>query len=89
MLPWIWWRLKLLKLYYWCKWILFQSKFAVSKFKYSVECELPNAEIYKFNGYMYVLCLVFEVNKFNFNINSKNAYSYILKLFYDLKNLFH
>uniref|UniRef100_A0A8W8KPM5 Phospholipid-transporting ATPase n=1 Tax=Magallana gigas TaxID=29159 RepID=A0A8W8KPM5_MAGGI len=28
------------------------SKFAVSKFKYSVECELPNAEIYKFNGYI-------------------------------------
>lgn len=28
------------------------SKFAVSKFKYSVGCELPNAEIYKFNGYI-------------------------------------
>lgn len=61
----------------------------MSKFKYSVECELLNVEIYKFNGYMYVLCFVFEVNKFNFKINSKNVYFYILKLFYDLKNLFY
>lgn len=28
------------------------SRFAVSKFKYSVECELPNAEIYKFHGFI-------------------------------------
>ncbi|XP_022321882.2 phospholipid-transporting ATPase VD-like isoform X3 [Crassostrea virginica] len=28
------------------------NKFAVQKFKYKVECELPNAEIYKFNGYI-------------------------------------
>lgn len=61
----------------------------MSKFKYSVECELLNVEIYKFNGYMYVLCLVFEVNKFFFKSNSKNVYFYILKLFYDLKNLFY
>ncbi|XP_056012522.1 phospholipid-transporting ATPase VD-like isoform X2 [Ostrea edulis] len=28
------------------------NKFAVEKFKYNVECELPNAEIYKFNGFI-------------------------------------
>ncbi|XP_061165426.1 phospholipid-transporting ATPase VD-like isoform X2 [Saccostrea echinata] len=29
-----------------------RKKFAVEKFKYNVECELPNAEIYKFNGFI-------------------------------------
>ncbi|KAK3100160.1 hypothetical protein FSP39_015575 [Pinctada imbricata] len=29
-----------------------QSKFDVSKFKYVVECDLPNAEIYKFLGFI-------------------------------------